>query len=99
MTMINAYRIYKALVVTWTPDRQLLSMKEAIKGAHFFVDAAWQSDAKEGAISSWSESGLFADSWMGEWQQGEVGCKTSSDGITGLPGKVVGVEHTVKDAE
>ncbi|KAL3783844.1 hypothetical protein ACHAW5_004952 [Stephanodiscus triporus] len=35
MTMINAYRIYKALVVTRTPDRRLLSMKEAIKEITF----------------------------------------------------------------
>ena len=36
---------------------------------------------------------------MGEWQQGEVGCETSSDGGAGSRGEVVGVEHTVKDAE
>ena len=35
MTMINAYRIYKALVVTRTPDRRLLSMREAIKELTF----------------------------------------------------------------
>ena len=35
MTMINADRIYKALAMTRTPDRQLLTMKEAIKELTF----------------------------------------------------------------
>ena len=37
MTMVNAYRIYKALVTTRTPDRQCLTMKEAIKELTFLL--------------------------------------------------------------
>jgi hypothetical protein len=35
MSMINAYRIYKLLVTTRTPDRHCLSMREAIKELTF----------------------------------------------------------------
>ena len=35
MTMANAYRIYWALVTMWTPDRQCLPMKDAIKELTF----------------------------------------------------------------
>ncbi|KAL3778015.1 hypothetical protein ACHAW5_000521 [Stephanodiscus triporus] len=35
MTMANAYRIYRALVTTRTPDRQCLKMKDAIKELTF----------------------------------------------------------------
>ena len=72
MTMVNAYRIYKALVTTRMPDRHCLTMREAIKELIFFADAARYPDAKEGGVASNSDSRLFVNSWMEEWQVGDV---------------------------
>ncbi|KAL3797758.1 LOW QUALITY PROTEIN: hypothetical protein ACHAW5_007545 [Stephanodiscus triporus] len=98
MTMANAYRIYRALVTTRTPDRQCLKMKDLIKELTFAL--MQRGDPMRTKEASHSKTGIDLSRVLG-WSCGkkDVFEKGSGGGEVISPEDVVRLRDIEKNAE